>query len=144
MFALAQPRHASTPSQGPGLFLMALISPSAGPFFIYFLIRAPQIPQFDSVRVILPFSPSRLSLEDTQQWSQSLERLLESKCRWFLFPPHQRVKLLQEQQLVFVRTLIQSDIVSENENEGAKVPAVHARVALSHRWTGYFPQLSQI
>lgn len=36
----------------------------------------------------LTFSPSRLSLEDTQQWSQSLERLLESKCR-LLFPRQQ-------------------------------------------------------
>uniref|UniRef100_A0A3Q2QE79 Regulator of G protein signaling 13 n=1 Tax=Fundulus heteroclitus TaxID=8078 RepID=A0A3Q2QE79_FUNHE len=36
--------------------------------------------KFDTGSVILlVFSPSRLSLEDTQQWSQSLERLLESK-----------------------------------------------------------------
>lgn len=41
--------------------------------------------KFDSGWLIqLVFSPSRLSLEDTQQWSQSLERLLESKCRFFL------------------------------------------------------------
>lgn len=40
------------------------------------------LPKFDSGWVIfLAFSSSRLSLEDTQQWSQSLERLLESKCR---------------------------------------------------------------
>uniref|UniRef100_A0A3Q2D6R9 Regulator of G protein signaling 13 n=1 Tax=Cyprinodon variegatus TaxID=28743 RepID=A0A3Q2D6R9_CYPVA len=36
--------------------------------------------RFDPGSVIqLVFYPSRLSLEDTQQWSQSLERLLESK-----------------------------------------------------------------
>lgn len=46
--------------------------------------RCAILPKLELSQVIrCEFSPSRLSLEDTQQWSQSLERLLESKCRWF-------------------------------------------------------------
>lgn len=95
MFALAQ--HTRMPTYPMALtffffFCMNLISTSAVSFLFTLLLGpcssnpALFYPKFDSGWVIsLVFPSSRLSLEDTQQWSQSLERLLESKCR-FAFP----------------------------------------------------------
>lgn len=92
MFALAQ--HIRMPTYPMAFtffffFCMNLISTSAVLSCLHCFwglavqTRPYFTPKSDSGWVILlVFSSSRLSLEDTQQWSQSLERLLESKCRF--------------------------------------------------------------
>lgn len=98
------------------LFTLLLRPCSSSPALFY--------PKFDSDWVILlAFSFSRLSLEDTQQWSQSLERLLDSKCR-FDFPLgwgfNWQISL------------------------GKKMCFKVRNGCRCSRWTGYFSHLSQV